>query len=98
MSTNLPKLISDSKHFNVDSAAPRSPFIIGVAGGAASGKKTVCHMIMEQLSSVAKVAKIAHLSLNDFYRALTDEERARAEQGDFNFDDPSAFDLALLEK
>ncbi|KAK7825111.1 uridine kinase-like protein 1 [Quercus suber] len=32
-----------------DSNAPRQPFVIGVSGGTASGKTTVCDMIIQQL-------------------------------------------------
>ena len=33
----------------------RSPFLIGVAGGTASGKSTVCEKIMENLRQIHQV-------------------------------------------
>lgn len=32
-----------------DSSAPKQPFVIGVSGGSASGKTTVCDLIIQQL-------------------------------------------------
>ncbi|KAI9168158.1 hypothetical protein H9P43_007530 [Blastocladiella emersonii ATCC 22665] len=76
-----------------------SPFIIGVAGGSASGKKDVCNYIKEKLS--VKHPKLnrrmAIVSITDFYRPLTAEEMALAENGDYNFDHPDSFDWKLLE-
>ncbi|CAG8519550.1 9973_t:CDS:2 [Paraglomus occultum] len=76
-----------------------SPFIIGVAGGSASGKKTVCNMIMDRLRKRAKTLRnVVVISLGDFYRILTDEERSLAERAEFSFDHPSAFDFDLVEQ
>ncbi|GAU12309.1 hypothetical protein TSUD_252600 [Trifolium subterraneum] len=60
---------------------------MGVAGGAASGKKTVCDMIVQQLHDQRVV-------LDSFYNNLTEEERARVQ--DYNFDHPDAFDTEEL--
>ncbi|CAG8637118.1 2117_t:CDS:2 [Paraglomus brasilianum] len=77
----------------------QSPFIIGVAGGSASGKKTVCNMIMDRLRKQAKTLRnVVVISLGDFYRILTDEERSLAEKAEFDFDHPSAFDFDLVEQ
>ncbi|MEW5316301.1 MAG: hypothetical protein WDW38_007681 [Sanguina aurantia] len=62
------------------------PFIIGVAGGTASGKTTVCDMIMQRLHDQCVVM----LSQDFFYRALTPAESADVKN--YDFDDPSAFD------
>ncbi|CAL8309465.1 unnamed protein product [Lota lota] len=77
----------------------RQPFLIGVAGGTASGKSSVCSKIMELLGQ----NKIDHhhrqvviLSLDSFYRVLTPEQKARALKGQFNFDHPDAFDNDLI--
>ncbi|CAG8439837.1 7375_t:CDS:2 [Ambispora gerdemannii] len=79
--------------------AIRSPFLIGVAGGSASGKKTVCNMIMERLNKHTKaVRKVVVISLGDFYREFSDDEKELAEKGQFNFDHPNAFDFDLVEK
>lgn len=46
------------------------PFVIGVAGGTASGKTTVCDYIMQRLHDQCVVM----LSQDSFYRGLTAEE------------------------
>lgn len=66
------------------------PFIIGVAGGTASGKTTVCDMIMQRMHD----ACVVMLSQDSFYRSLTAEELANVK--DFNFDQPGAFDTEAI--
>ena len=76
------------------------PFLIGVAGGTASGKTTVCAKLMETLGQdkMAIVEKeVVSLSQDSFYRELTPQEIAKAEKGMFNFDHPTAFDHHLME-
>ncbi|KNE69590.1 hypothetical protein AMAG_14146 [Allomyces macrogynus ATCC 38327] len=75
------------------------PFIIGVAGGSASGKKEVCAYITESLSEKHPRLhrRMATVSLSDFYRPLTADEVELANEGNFNFDHPDAFDWKLLE-
>jgi len=68
------------------------PFIIGVAGGTASGKTSVCELIMQQL----KNRRVAMMSLDSFYRPLSHEERANVRE--YNFDHPDAFDWDLLSE
>lgn len=68
--------------------------VIGVAGGANSGKKTVCNRIVEQLG---RDASIAVLSMDSFYRSLTAEEQVRVQRGEYSFDHPQAFDFERLE-
>ncbi|XP_023325407.1 probable uridine-cytidine kinase [Eurytemora carolleeae] len=83
-------------------AQPRSsPFIIGVAGGSASGKSTVCEKIMENLREYnLEIAekKVVHISQDSFYRDLKESEKEKAEKGLYNFDHPDAFDMELMEK
>ncbi len=50
------------------------PFFIGVAGGTASGKTTVCDYIMQRLHDQCVVM----LSQDSFYRGLTEEEHDNA--------------------
>ena len=50
------------------------PFFIGVAGGTASGKTTVCDCIMQRLHDQCVVM----LSQDSFYRGLTAEEHDNA--------------------
>eukprot|EP00879_Flechtneria_rotunda_P011328 GHRR01011833.1.p1 GENE.GHRR01011833.1~~GHRR01011833.1.p1 ORF type:complete len:489 (+),score=128.33 GHRR01011833.1:1545-3011(+) len=70
----------------------RCPFVIGVAGGTASGKTTVCDKIMQRLHDQCVVM----LNQDSFYRTLTEDELADVHN--YNFDHPDAFDTpALLE-
>ncbi|KAM9794798.1 uridine-cytidine kinase 1 [Syngnathus typhle] len=77
------------------------PFLIGVSGGTASGKSTVCAKIMELLGQ-NKVdhhqRKVAIISQDCFYRVLTAEQKAKALRGQYNFDHPEAFDNELMYK
>ena len=52
----------------------RKPFMIGVAGGTASGKSTVCDLLMEKLGQHEvnmDEKQVVHLSQDSFYRELT---------------------------
>nr|VDD01611.1 unnamed protein product [Brassica oleracea] len=66
------------------------PFVIGVAGGAASGKTTVCDMIMQQLHDQRAVV----VNQDSFYHNVNEKELARVH--DYNFDHPDAFDTEQL--
>ncbi|TDH08286.1 hypothetical protein EPR50_G00096050 [Perca flavescens] len=77
----------------------RHPFLIGVAGGTASGKSSVCSKIMELLGQNEidhHQRQVAILSQDSFYRVLTLEQKAKALKGQFNFDHPDAFDNDLI--
>lgn len=74
-----------------------SPFLIGVAGGTASGKTSVCERIMEQLGQVDSSQKrVVMLSQDSFYKKLDSKEKKLANKGEYNFDHPDAFDTKLL--
>ncbi|KAF7223153.1 uridine-cytidine kinase 2-B isoform X3 [Nothobranchius furzeri] len=77
----------------------QQPFLIGVSGGTASGKSSVCEKIMELLGQ-NKIdhhqRQVAILSQDSFYKALTPEQKAKALKGQFNFDHPDAFDNELI--
>lgn len=78
-----------------------APFLIGVAGGTASGKSTVCEKIMESLRQIDLEnveRQVVHISQDSFYRELKGADRAKAAKGLFNFDHPDAFDNALMER
>jgi len=78
----------------------RAPFLIGVAGGTASGKSTVCEKIMENLRQINQEnveRHVVHISQDSFYRELRQAEKVRAAKGLFNFDHPDAFDNKLME-
>ncbi|KAI7868729.1 uridine kinase family-domain-containing protein [Spinellus fusiger] len=77
-------------------ADPRSPMLVGVAGGSDAGKGDVCQLLKNSIST-HYTAKVVVLSLTDYYCELTTEERALFEQGRFNLDHPNVFDFELLE-
>ncbi|KAJ6834706.1 uridine kinase-like protein 3 [Iris pallida] len=66
------------------------PFVIGVAGGASSGKTTVCDMIIEQLHD----QRVVLINQESFYHNLSEEELTQV--NDYNFDHPDAFDTEKL--
>lgn len=66
------------------------PFVIGVGGGAASGKTTVCDMIIQQLHD----QRVVVVNQDSFYHNLTEEELSRVHE--YNFDHPDAFDTEQL--
>ena len=74
--------------------------MIGVAGGTASGKSTVCDKLMEKLGQNEMnigEKQVVHLSQDSFYRELNHVESEKARKGMFNFDHPNAFDNELME-
>ncbi|XP_059669984.1 uridine/cytidine kinase UKL1, chloroplastic isoform X3 [Cornus florida] len=72
------------------SNVPKEPFVIGVSGGTASGKTTVCDMIIQQLHD----HRVVLVNQDSFYRGLTAEESERVHE--YNFDHPDAFDTEQL--
>nr|GMC72356.1 uridine kinase-like protein 3 [Ipomoea batatas] len=68
----------------------KQPFVIGVAGGAASGKTTVCDLIIEQLRD----QRVVLVNQDSFYHNLTPEELTKVHE--YNFDHPDAFDTEQL--
>ncbi|KAG8048045.1 hypothetical protein GUJ93_ZPchr0008g13142 [Zizania palustris] len=102
--SSLPSSPSSSSGFNgtadasaaADGFAPppaagsKQPFLIGVSGGTASGKTTVCDMIIQQLHD----HRVVLVNQDSFYHGLTEEESERLQ--DYNFDHPDAFDTDRL--
>ncbi|XP_047367247.1 uridine-cytidine kinase isoform X3 [Vespa velutina] len=77
----------------------KTPFLIGVSGGTASGKSTVCKRIMEKLGQVDMdhmQRRVVCISQDSFYRELTPAEKLKAEKGQYNFDHPDAFDNDMI--
>ncbi|XP_055375044.1 uridine-cytidine kinase isoform X2 [Condylostylus longicornis] len=77
----------------------KTPFLIGVSGGTASGKSTVCKKIMEQLGQTDvdnAQRQVVVISQDSFYRELTSAEKQKASKGLFNFDHPDAFNENLM--
>jgi len=70
----------------------RTPYIVGLAGGSASGKTTVAARIIRNLG----VPWVALLSMDNFYKSLTAEQMAMAHNNEYNFDHPQAFDYEKL--
>lgn len=68
------------------------PFVIGICGGSASGKTTVARKIIEALN----VPWVTLLSMDSFYKVLNEEQHKLADENQFNFDHPDAFDFELL--
>jgi len=69
------------------SGARARPFIIGVTGGSASGKTSVCKAVVEKLG----IPWVVMISMDRFYRSLTPDEMANVKN--YNFDHPNAFDI-----
>ncbi|KAJ4973682.1 hypothetical protein NE237_006856 [Protea cynaroides] len=69
---------------------PKQPFVIGVAGGTASGKTTVCDMIIAQLHD----QRVVLVSQDSFYHVLSEEKLKQVHE--YNFDHPDAFNTELL--
>ena len=59
-------------------------FVIGLAGGSASGKTTVARRVIESLG----VPWVCLLSMDSFYKALTPEQHEMAAVNEYNFDIP----------
>ncbi|KAF8037624.1 hypothetical protein BT93_B0485 [Corymbia citriodora subsp. variegata] len=68
----------------------KQPFVIGVAGGTASGKTTVCDMIISQMHHESVVL----VNQDSFYHSLSDEKLQKVHE--YNFDHPDAFNTELL--
>ncbi|XP_033736949.1 uridine-cytidine kinase-like 1 isoform X1 [Pecten maximus] len=72
----------------------KEAFVIGVCGGSASGKTTVAKRIIEMLD----VPWVSLLSMDSFYKVLSEKEHKLAGENEYNFDHPDAFDFDLLIK
>ena len=100
LSNTVSKVLSPSVRGMAMSGSDRKPFMIGVAGGTASGKSTVCDKLMEKLGQNEMnigEKQVVHLSQDSFYRELNQVESEKARKGMFNFDHPNAFDNELME-
>ncbi|RZF39578.1 hypothetical protein LSTR_LSTR001099 [Laodelphax striatellus] len=70
------------------------PFVIGICGGSASGKTTVATKIIEALN----IPWVTLLSMDSFYKVLNEKQHLLADQNEYNFDHPDAFDFDLLKE
>jgi uridine kinase len=75
----------------------KKPLLIGIAGGASSGKKFVCEKILDQLTKLNPEYKTSIFTINfdSFYKILSNEDKQKAKHGEYNFDHPNAFDDQL---
>uniref|UniRef100_A0A1A9WH69 uridine/cytidine kinase n=1 Tax=Glossina brevipalpis TaxID=37001 RepID=A0A1A9WH69_9MUSC len=90
--------VENTLNVTTNGDAVKKPFLIGVAGGTASGKSTVCKKIMKELGQTDMdhtQRQVVTISQDSFYRELTASEKAKAFQGLYNFDHPDAFDEQL---
>lgn len=76
----------------------KKPFFIGVSGGTASGKTTVCKTVIEQIKEDPYIndTNVAILYADLFYKDLSEANIKLANQGKFNFDHPNAIDFQLF--
>jgi len=92
-----PRLSSSLPNYKIgdweDSMKQRKkrPFIIGVCGGTASGKTSVCEDILKKLEN----QRVVIISQDSFYCSLSEEALKGVHT--YNFDHPNAFDWMVLE-
>lgn len=68
--------------------------MVGLCGGSASGKTTVAKRIIEELN----VQWVSLLSMDSFYKVLSEEQHEAANRNEYDFDHPDAFDFDLIIK
>jgi len=73
---------------------PSRPFVIGVCGGTASGKTTVCELFEKHL----KDERVAFIPSDNFYKCLTPEQKQKAADGEYDFDHPNSIDWEGVKK
>eukprot|EP00767_Chilomastix_cuspidata_P001205 gnl/Chilomastix_cuspidata/1381.p1 GENE.gnl/Chilomastix_cuspidata/1381~~gnl/Chilomastix_cuspidata/1381.p1 ORF type:complete len:254 (-),score=129.89 gnl/Chilomastix_cuspidata/1381:130-891(-) len=91
--SELEKELLDGLRDILPESLGRRTYFIGVCGGTASGKSSICKLIMKHFTPHASVRCIV---ADSFYRDLNLEELARAKTGNFDFDHPSAIDFDLM--
>lgn len=68
-------------------------YVIGIAGGSASGKTSVAKKIIEGID----IPYVVLLQMDSFFRGVeTPEDKDAAKAGDYNFDCPAALDWDLM--
>ena len=84
----------------VDEASQRAHYsppwantsIIGIAGSSGSGKTSLSHAIIRELS----LPWVVILSMDSYYKPLTPEQSAAAFKNEYDFDAPEAIDFDCL--
>ncbi|GAK63885.1 armadillo/beta-catenin/plakoglobin [Moesziomyces antarcticus] len=74
---------------------PVPAYVVGIAGGSASGKTSVAREILKRLPNVPWVAIV---SQDAYYKSLTPEQSKLAFQEQYDFDHPDAFDYDILKQ
>ena len=72
----------------------RRPTFIGITGGTASGKTTICKTVVDKLNLDKKSLTILDADL--FYKEPSPENIELAKKGQFNMDHPDAYDFDLF--
>ena len=100
--TKLNRMASDQESDNNSLGSPspfknnkKRPIFIGIAGGTASGKTTVCEEIYDRVQ-INAFKHCVMIPLDCFYKECTPEQMANI--GSVNFDHPSMFDWPLLKE
>jgi uridine kinase len=74
---------------------------VGVAGGSAAGKTTLCENILRQMA-FDRNFKVEIISLDSFYKSNnhsnTDVDKTQVDVREYNFDHPNALDFDLAYK
>jgi len=94
LSSNITYSHGNPTHTNGGIEYDGKPFIIGVSGGTASGKTSVCSNIIKNLGIDNK--KVVIISQDSFYKSLTEKDHTNIHE--YNFDHPHSFDWELIEK
>lgn len=68
--------------------------LILLAGPSGSGKTTTANLLRDAIESLGERAMV--VSLDDFYRAQTDPEYPKLENGEYDYESPDALDLCKL--
>jgi uridine kinase len=76
-----------------DKGKAKDVYVIGVAGGSASGKTSVAQAILKDLANSTWMGII---SQDSFYKHLDHDQQLLAFNNKYNFDHPNAFDFDLL--
>lgn len=88
--TDLQGLRADSNKLDEAYVPPwTEPYIIGMAGTSGSGKTSISTKIIQEINTPWTVL----LSLDNFYKVLTPEQKEAAHRSEYDFDHPDAVDL-----
>lgn len=91
------------KMFEMAYARPKTPVLIGVSGGSASGKTTVQKKLVKEINANAGQGKpvAQSISQDNYYKDFSDEIKKKGADYVFthkNLDHPKTVDLTLLAK